>query len=190
MHFSSYNKKPKFLFHKPPTHTRLQALFKSQSLSFSKSNWGACICLMIKNYLQILNTYKKSAGQTYFVLQHNKPTLFCSTTNLLCSAAQKTYFVLQHNKPSNHFNTIWNCPYRRSDCRRCTILWSMLKVKCSLGGPLAVTFTAVTATVLFNGVRGMKCQLSFVGWTKVNKCEECRISMGTDSVTVNRELGR
>jgi len=81
------------------------------------------------------NLLCSAAQQTYFVLQHNKLTLFCSTTNPVTISAAP-----------------WNYPYGRSDCRRCTILWSMLKVKCSLGGPQAVTFAAVTATVLLIGV--------------------------------------
>jgi len=127
----------KFPFINRP-HTNDRHYLKPNPQFFQNITDGSCVCFTIKNYLQILNTKSGSSGETYFVLWYNKLTLFCGTTNLLCSAAQQTYFVLCHNKLTLFCGTTnpltisaapWNCPYGRSDCRRCKILWPLFESK-------------------------------------------------------------
>jgi len=79
-------------------------------------------------------------------------------------AFEEAYFVLRHNKSNNNLSRTLKLSILTVGLPTMhDIVVTGLKVKCSGGGPHAVTFASVTATVLLNGVGSMKCQLSFVG---------------------------
>ena len=121
----------------------------------------------------LCSTTNRSAGENYCVLWHNKPfsrrkllcsvaqqtgqqekiTVFCGTTN---RSAGETLFYSTTN-PLTISATPWNCPYGRSDCRRCMILWSLFESKVFSWWSACSYFATVRATILLNGVRSMKC---------------------------------